>query len=331
MPRRRGRVWAIVLALLLLTACVWSVTVGAVRTPPATVWEAVFGTDNASTAHEVVRSLRLPRAVVGAMVGAALAMAGALMQGLTRNPLASPSLMGLNAGASLALVVLMAVYPGLGHTPLIVAGFVGASVGALLVFGVGALSPAGLTPVRLALAGAAVSGLLGAFTTGLVLLYGIAQGLLFYSVGGVQNASWRQALLFAPWWLAGTVLATVIAPRLTVLALGDDVAVGLGQRLRATRAIGTLAVLALAGGAVAVAGNVAFVGLVAPHLARYFVGVDYRKVVPIAGLLGALLVVVADGVGRLIRPPFETPVGLLTAVIGVPFLLYYARRVGHSA
>jgi iron complex transport system permease protein len=115
------------------------------------------------------------------------------------------------------------------------------------------------------------------------------------------------------------------------LALGDDVAVGLGQRLRATRAIGTLAVLALAGGAVAVAGNVAFVGLVAPHLARYFVGVDYRKVVPIAGLLGALLVVVADGVGRLIRPPFETPVGLLTAVIGVPFLLYYARRVGHSA
>jgi iron complex transport system permease protein len=305
---------------------VWSVSVGAAAIDFRTVWTAVFAYNPELTAHQIIQEVRLPRVVIGAMVGACFAVAGAIMQGMTRNPLASPSIMGLNAGAGFFLVLAFAFMPGMSYTGLILASFFGAGFGAALVFGIGSLSRGGLTPVKLALAGAAVTALLSSLTTGLVIYYDLAQDVLFYTAGGVQGTRWEQVRLMLPWFAVGMLAALVISRHITVLSLGDDVAVGLGQRTGLVKAVGTLIVLLLAGAAVAVAGGVGFIGLVIPHIARFLVGLDYRLIIPSSMLLGALLLVLADLGARMVNPPFETPVGLITALVGVPFFLYLARR-----
>lgn len=313
-------------SLMLLLGLGWSISVGAANIDLLTVWQAVVAYDPSLTAHQIIQEVRLPRVLIGAMVGASFAVAGAIMQGMTRNPLASPSIMGLNAGAGFFLVLAFAFAPRLSYTLLIVVSFLGAGFGALLVYGIGALSRGGLTPVKLALAGAAVAALLGALTTGIMLYFDLAQDILFYTAGGVQGARWQQLRLFAPWFAVGMLMALALAPQITILSLGDEVAVGLGQNALRVKALATVTVLLLAGAAVAVAGGVGFVGLVIPHLARFLVGLDYRWIIPSSALLGALLLVLADLSARMVNPPFETPVGLMTALVGVPFFLYLARR-----
>lgn len=310
----------------LLLGLGWSISVGAANIDLLTVWQAVFAYNPDLTAHQIIQEVRLPRVVIGAMVGASLAVAGAIMQGMTRNPLASPSIMGLNAGAGFFLVLAFAFFPGLTYTFLIIVSFFGAGFGALLVYGIGSLSRGGLTPVKLALAGAAVAALLGALTTGIMIYFDLAQDILFYTAGGVQGARWQQVQLFAPWFVVGVLAALVLSPQITILSLGDDVAVGLGQNTLRVKAFATLTVLLLAGAAVAVAGGVGFIGLVIPHVARFLVGLDYRWIIPSSALLGALLLVMADLSARMVNPPFETPVGLMTALVGVPFFLYLARQ-----
>lgn len=321
---------SMLIGVLLAGTLVVSVMVGALPTSPGTVAQALLNPDEASAAHQVVRNLRLPRALAAAMIGAALGVAGAVLQGLTRNPLASPSLMGLNAGAGLAIVVGLALAPALTHNGLVLLAFLGAGLGAVLSFGIGSLTPGGMSPVHLALAGAAVTALLAAVTSAIVLAFGIAQGVLFYTLGGLQNVSWLQVSVLTPWWVVGVGAALWLAPSLSVLSLGEDVAAGLGQRIWLTRLVGSLAVLLLAGAALAVGGNIAFIGLAVPHVARGLGGLDYRWVVPASAGLGALLLVLADVGARLVRPPFETPVGLLTALVGVPFLLWLATREGRT-
>lgn len=313
-------------SVALIAALAASVSVGAAELDLATVWGALVAFDPARTGHQIVMEVRLPRVVLGAMIGAALAVAGAVMQGMTRNPLASPSIMGLNAGAALLLALALAFLPGVGYTGLIVAAFLGAGLGAALVYGVGSLSRGGLTPVKLALAGAAVTALLSSLSTGLVLYYGLAQDVLFFTAGGVQGTRWTQVRLLTPYLAGGLALALTLSRSITVLSLGDEVAAGLGQRTGLVRAGGTLAVLLLAGASVALAGGVGFVGLVVPHVARFLVGLDYRWIVPTAGVLGGALFALADLGARIVAAPYETPVGLVTALIGVPFFLYLARR-----
>ena len=313
-------------AVALVFGLGWSVSVGAADIELGTVWRAVFTYDATLSAHQIIQEVRLPRVVVGAMVGASFAVAGAIMQGMTRNPLASPSIMGLNAGAAFFLVLAFVLLPGLNYTGLIIASFFGAGFGAALVFGIGSLSRGGLTPVKLALAGAAVTALLSSLTTGLVLYFNLAQNVLFYTAGGLQGTRWEQVQLLLPWFLGALIAALVLSRSVTVLSLGDEVAKGLGLRTGLVKALCTLVVLLLAGAAVAVAGGVGFVGLVVPHVARFLVGLDYRLIIPSSALLGALLLVLADLGARMLKPPFETPVGLITALIGVPFFLYLARR-----
>lgn len=312
--------------VLLLAAGAGSITVGAANIDVRTVMAALFAYDEGLIAHQIVREVRLPRVLLGAMVGACFAVAGAIMQGMTRNPLASPSIMGLNAGAGLFLAVVFVLVPGVGYTVLIVASLFGAAFGAALVFGVGSLSRGGLTPVKLALAGATVAAMLTSLTTGFLLYFERAQDVLFYTAGGLQGARWEQVLLMLPWFVVGLGGAVVLSKDVTVLSLGEDVATGLGQRIGRARALCTAVVLALAGAAVAVAGGIGFVGLIVPHLVRFVVGLDYRQIVPSSAVLGALLVVLADLGAKTVRPPFETPIGLLTALLGVPFFLYLARR-----
>ena len=312
------------LGLLALLAA-FSITQGAATLPLATVREALLHFNPQNTQHLIVVDLRLPRLIASALAGAALAVAGAVMQGTTRNPLADSGLLGLNAGAGFALSLCFAFFPGLGYLQLIGAAFLGAALGAALVATAACLGR-GATPLRLVLAGAAVSALLAALSQGLALYFATAQTIMFWTAGGVAGANWAQLRLLAPWMAAALLGAVALSRSVSLLSLGEETAKGLGLNTSAVMALCALIVLMLAGAAVAVVGAVGFVGLIIPHLARFLVGVDYRRIIPVSAVLGAHLLLLADLAARTLNPPFETPLGALTALIGVPFFLYLARR-----
>lgn len=312
--------------IMLLFGIALSVSFGAADIALGTVWEAVFHFNPNLTPHQIIQEIRLPRVIGGAMVGACFAVAGALMQGMTRNPMADSGLLGLNAGAGFVLALCFAFIPGLPFMYIIMYSFVGAAMGAGLVFGVGSLAKGGLTPVRLVLAGAAVSALLVAISEGIALYYRIGQDLAFWYAGGVAGTKWIHLKVMLPWVSAALIGAFMIARSITLLSLGEEIATGLGQRTKLIKWIAMIIVLILAGSAVAVVGAVGFVGLIIPHLTRFLVGVDYRWIIPCSAVLGSLLVVLADLAARMVNPPFETPIGALIALIGVPFFLYLARK-----
>lgn len=250
------------------------------------------------------------------------------MQGMTRNPLADSGLLGLNAGAAFMLAICFAFFPGLPYMYIILFSFLGAAVGAGLVYGVGSLAKGGLTPMRLVLAGAAVSALLAALSEGIAIHFRIGQDLAFWYAGGVSGTKWEHLQIMTPWIVVAIAGAIVLSKSITLLSLGDEVAIGLGQRTGVIKFFGALIVLVLAGAAVSVVGAVGFVGLIVPHLTRFLVGNDYRWIVPCSAILGSLLVVLADFAARMVNPPYETPIGALIALLGVPFFLYLARKGG---
>lgn len=310
----------------LLLGIAISVSFGAADIQMSTVWEAIFRFNPEVTQHQIIQEIRLPRVLGGALVGACFAVAGAIMQGMTRNPLADSGLLGLNAGSGFILAICFAFFPGLPYMYLILYSFLGAGLGAGLVYGIGSLAKGGLTPVRMVLAGAALSALLHALSEGIALYYRIGQDLAFWYAGGVAGTKWPQLEVMFPWIAAALVGAIVLSRSITMLSLGDEIAKGLGQRTRLVRLAGTVIVLILAGAAVSVVGAVGFVGLIIPHVTRYLVGVDYRWIIPCSALLGSLLVIFADLAARMVNPPYETPVGALIALIGVPFFLFLARK-----
>lgn len=319
----------IVLAAGLLAVALsigWAVSVGAADIQLGTVWEAVFRFNPDLTQHQIIHELRLPRVLAAVLVGACFAVAGALMQGMTRNPLADSGLLGLNAGAAFALALCFAFFPGLPYPYIILYSFVGAAVGAGLVYGIGSLSRQRLTPIRLTLAGAAVSALLVALSEGIAIYYRVGQDMAFWYAGGVAGVTWSQLKWMAP-LVAGALTGSLLISRsITLLSLGDEVATGLGERTGRVKTLAILNVLALAGAAVSVAGPISFIGLMVPHIARFLVGVDYRWIIPSSAVLGSLLMVLADMGGRILNPPYETPVGTIIALLGVPFFLYLARQ-----
>lgn len=319
----------IVLAAGLLAVALsigWAVSVGAADIQLGTVWEAVFRFNPDLTQHQIIHELRLPRVLAAVLVGACFAVAGALMQGMTRNPLADSGLLGLNAGAAFALALCFAFFPGLPYPYIILYSFVGAALGAGLVYGIGSLSRQRLTPIRLTLAGAAVSALLVALSEGIAIYYRVGQDMAFWYAGGVAGVTWSQLKWMAP-LVAGALTGSLLISRsITLLSLGDEVATGLGERTGRVKTLAILNVLALAGAAVSVAGPISFIGLMVPHIARFLVGVDYRWIIPSSAVLGSLLMVLADMGGRILNPPYETPVGTIIALLGVPFFLYLARQ-----
>lgn len=302
-----------------------SVSVGAADIRLVTVWEAVFRYRPELTQHQIIQEIRLPRALAGAMVGACFAVAGALMQGMTRNKLADPGLLGVNAGAGFVLAICFAFFPGLPYPLLTLYSFLGAALGAGLVYGVASAAKGGLTPLRLTLAGAAVGALLVALSEGLAIYRQIGQDLAFWYAGGVAGAKWLQVKMLFPWVAGGLIGALLLSRSVTVLSLGEEAAAGLGMRSGKVKLAGTLVVLVLAGAAVSGVGSVGFVGLLIPHAARYLVGADYRWIIPCSAVLGSLLMVLADIGARLVHPPYETPIGALIALLGVPFFLYLSR------
>ncbi|MFE8700746.1 FecCD family ABC transporter permease [Cytobacillus sp. FJAT-54145] len=305
-----------------------SVSYGATNIDLGTVWQAVFQFNPEVTAHQVIQELRLPRAFSAALVGAFLAVSGAIMQGMTRNPLASPSIMGVTDGAAFALVLMLAFYPSVSNLGLISSSFVGAGIAVGLIFMIGSLSSSGLTPVKLALAGVAIGTMLRSISSILSLHFNLEKEMGFWLAGGLDGTNWTSVSILLISGGIGLFVAISVSKSITLLSLGEDVATGLGQNNMLVKFFGIISILILTGAAVSVAGAVGFVGLIVPHIVRFIVGTDYRWIVPTSITFGALLLVLSDVVSRLVNAPFETPVGAITSLIGVPFFLYLARGSG---
>lgn len=289
--------------------------------PVATLWKAVTQFDSGNPQHLIILDLRLPRVISGALAGAAFAVAGAIMQGVTRNPLADSGIMGINAGAAFALSICFSFFPGIGNRGLLWGAFMGAALGASLVMGASSLRGGRTEPGRLVLAGAAVSALLTALSQGFALYFNVARNVMFWTTGGTAGSTWQQIQSVCPWIAGGIICSFFLARQISMLSLGEETAKGLGVNTIAVNLVCSVLVLILAGTAVSVVGAVGFVGLMVPHLVRFLLGVDYQCILPVSAVFGALLVVLADLCARLINPPFETPLGSVIALLGVPFFL----------
>ncbi|MET1017089.1 MAG: iron chelate uptake ABC transporter family permease subunit [Leifsonia flava] len=327
--RRRALRWIVFSAsvVVLIGVVVTSLAIGTRAVSLTDVWNALVAPVAGNVDHLVIRELRVPRTVIGIMAGAALALVGAVIQGVTRNPIADPGLLGINAGASLAVVVAISALGISNPDGYIWFAFVGAAVAAVVVFVIGSSGRDGATPVKLALTGAAVM----ATATPLITLLLISDldtlnQYRFWSVGSLAGRELATAGALWPFLVVGLVLALLLGRRLNLLALGDDVARGLGERPAVTHVLAALAVVVLAGTATALAGPIALVGLVVPHVARRITGPDYRWILAYCLTLGPILLLVADVIGRVLVAPAELEAGIVVAFIGAPMLIAIVRR-----
>lgn len=314
----------VVLALL----CLVSIAVGARSVPLGHVLDALFAPDRAPADElAIVRGLRVPRTVLGLLAGASIGLAGALMQGLTRNPLADPGLLGVSAGASLGIVTAVGVLHIGGFYGYIWFALLGAVLASALVYVLGGLGQGGATPVKLALAGVGVTFFLGSVTSAIVLASPAAlDRFRFWSAGSLAGQDTGTIWRVAPFLLVGIAIALCSAPALNTLALGDRMARALGRRVGLVRVTGAVAVTLLAAASVAVTGPIVFVGLVVPHVVRMVTGPDYRLLLPFTLLLSPVLLLAADVLGRVVVRPGEMQVGVIVAFIGAPFFIALVRR-----
>ena len=303
-----------------------SLFLGSTAIAPDQVIAALLSPDMANQEHVAVLELRGPRTVGCILVGAAFAVAGALMQGVTRNPLADSGLLGINAGAAFALALCLALLPGMSFAGVVVASFAGAALAMGAVYGAVSFRRRTVDPVLLVLAGCAVGLFLTALAQGVAIFFNIGYSLTFWTAGGVAGFRADSLALAAQFRVVALVAACALAPRVTVLSLGDEAASGLGVSVGRSRTLCLLVVLVLAGAAVALAGPVAFVGLMVPHVVRRFVGADYRVVVPASMVAGALFMLLADVLARTLIAPSEVPIGVIFAIVGVPFFIWCTRR-----
>lgn len=313
----------LVFAGMTIAACVF----GAADTTVKDVWRAL--TSNVSdNATSMLREIRFPRAAAAIFVGAALAVSGAIMQGLTRNPLADPGLLGLTAGANAALAITIAFIPSANYFSLTIACFVGAAVGTLMVFGIGSIKKGGFSPLRIVLAGAAVSAFLYAVAEGIGIYFKVSKNVSMWTSGGMIGTSWKQLQIIVPFIIIGILVSLFLSRQLTILSLNEEVAVGLGQKTTQIKTILFIVIILLAGASVALVGNMGFIGLMVPHLVRAIVGTDYRFIIPMSAISGATFMLFADTLGRTINAPYETPIIAIMAVMGLPFFLVIVRKGG---
>lgn len=312
---------------LLAISFLSSIAFGTTDISLQTTAESFIRYDAASNDHVIIRTTRLPRAVFAALIGGNLAVAGALMQALTRNPLASPSIFGINSGAVFFVVLAITMLPVSSIDQLIWVAFAGAGVSALIVYFLGSLGRDGMTPFKIVLAGSAMTALFSSFTQGMLVLNEAGlQNVLFWLAGSVAGKDMGNLIPVLPYMLVAGFAALMLARPVNILASGEDIAKGLGQRTVTVKIAIAVTVVLLAGSSVAVAGSIGFVGLVIPHIARFLVGVDYRWIIPYSAVLGAILLLLADIAARFLVMPGEMPLGVMTGLIGVPFFIYIARK-----
>ncbi len=316
----------VVLAGVVVAVALLSIVLGSRAVGLDAVFAAARDYQPGNSDHQVIAN-RVPRTLAGLLVGVALGLAGAVMQGVTRNPLADPGLLGVNAGAALAVVCAISVFGITAATGFVWFAFAGATVVAVLVYAVGSVGREGATPVKLALAGAAISAALTSVTTAVLLADASTfDRYRFWTVGSLTGRRLDLVLQLAPFILVGIVVALCLGRLLNAMSLGDEIARGLGMRVGTARASAAAAAVLLCGAATAMAGPIWFVGLVVPHLARLLTGPDHRWILPYSALLGPALLLAADILGRLIAPPGEVQVGIVLAFVGAPFLIAMIRR-----
>lgn len=316
----------LVVSLALLVAAVLSsLGVGSVQVPWRTAVAALVDFDG-SNHHLIVRSLRLPRTIIGVGVGASLAVAGVAMQAITRNPLASPTILGVNAGASFAIVTAVFLLGVVTPAMYVWFALLGAAGVSVLVYAIAAAGGGGVTPVKLALSGAVVTALLASWTSGILVFHQrTLDEVRFWLAGSLAGRELDLFVQVLPFLAVGMVAIAAMARQLNTIMLGDQVAAGLGQRTGRVRIAAALAVVVLAGASVAVAGPIAFVGLAVPHAVRAVVGPDHRWLLPYAAIHGAVLLLAADVVGRVLMRPSEIQVGIVTALVGAPVFIHLVR------
>ena len=312
------------LLVLLAGAMIISLVFGSADITLSKIWHTLWASQLQDTQDMVIWNIRLPRNIVASLVGASLAVSGAILQAVMKNPLADPQIVGVSSGAGLAGVIILILFPGYDY---LVPGFAffGAMAAALMVYALAWKN--GVRPSRIILAGVAVAAFLGSGISALLVFYGDrVQGALLWMVGGLAARSWPQVYVLFPYTAVGLFLAFLGARRLTILSLGDETAKGLGLPVEQTRFMMTAVAALLAAGAVSIAGLIGFVGLVVPHIVRLLIGNDYAYLLPSSALLGAIVLVVSDTVGRVMLSPIEIPVGIIMAFFGAPFFLYVLRR-----
>ncbi|MFC7393815.1 FecCD family ABC transporter permease [Scopulibacillus cellulosilyticus] len=293
------------------------------------VWSALASNVN-SEAVTSIREIRLPREIAAVFVGAALAVSGAIMQGVTRNPLADPGLLGVTAGANAALAVTLAFLPNANYYAIMVACIIGAAVGTLIVLGIGAVKKGGFSPFRIVLAGAAVTAFLNAAAEGIGLYFKISKDVSMWTAGGLMGTAWEQLKVVIPFIAIGVIVSFILSRQLTILSLNRELAVGLGQKSSQIKIILFIVIILLAGSAVALAGNLAFLGLMIPHIVRTIVGTDYRLILPMSAVIGPIFMLLADTFSRTINAPYETPIAAIVSILGLPFFLFVVHKGGRA-
>ncbi|WP_318618162.1 iron ABC transporter permease [Priestia megaterium] len=307
----------------------YSMVFGAADISIKDVWLAL-SSSSVNEQISIIRDIRLPREIAAVFVGAALSVSGAIMQGMTRNPLADPGLLGLTSGANAALAVTIAFIPSVNYLDITIACFIGAAVGAILVFGIAAIKRGGFSPLRIVLAGAAVSAFLYAIGEGVGIYFKISKDVSMWTAGGMVGTSWEQLQIIVPFIVGGIFIALLLSRQLTILSLNEEVAVGLGQQTTKVKTILFVVMILLAGASVALVGNMVFIGLMIPHIVRGIVGTDYRYIIPMSAITGAVFMLLADTLGRTVSAPYETPIAAVVSMIGLPFFLVIVHKGGKA-
>ena len=317
--------WLGAMLALLALLCALSFAIGTRDVAFADIVGGLSG--RVETVAEAAVAVRLPRTLLALLSGAALGLAGAIMQGVTRNPLADPGILGVNMGASLAVVIGIVWFGIASAQAFIMVAIAGAGVSAVFVYVVGSLGRGGATPLKLALAGAATSVAFSSLVIAVVLPRSdIAGGIRSWQIGGVGGATFERIETVLPFLATGFIVSLLSARKLNSLALGDELAAGLGENVAVARAVASCGAILLCGAATAICGPIGFVGLVVPHLCRLLVGVDNRWLLPFSALGGACLLLAGDIVGRIVARPSELDVGIVTALVGAPFFIWIVRR-----
>lgn len=318
----------VLMGVALLLSLLISVSVGVAGGNISILLDTLFHPAASVGMGRIMLEMRMPRALAACVTGAALALAGGVMQGVTRNPLADAGLLGVNAGAGFFIALTAVLLPPLSSFGTMIFAFMGAALAVLLVYGIG-MGKHKSGSIRLILAGSAVSALLTALSQGISITFGLSKSLSFWTAGSLSGITWQSLLLTIPWIAGAGLISQLLSGRLSVLALGEESAVGLGVNVWAVRLAGIGVVLILAGASVSLVGGISFLGLIVPHIARFLAGEDYRRLLPVSALLGSILLVLADIAARSINAPFDTPVGALVSAIGVPvFLVLTYRKKG---
>jgi iron complex transport system permease protein len=318
-----GLAIGVIIALIIMAL---SVVLGYTNTSFKQAIEA-YTAFNGSNEHLIIQLSRVPRSLVGMAVGISLGIAGVLMQALTRNPIASPDIFGVNAGAGFFIVFGVTFLGVSSIQQFMWIGFLGAAVAAGMAYALGSAGKGGLTPVKLTLAGAVMAALFASLTQGMLVTNEKAlDEVLFWLAGSVEGRKLSMLTAVMPALLVAWVISILLSRQLNAFALGEDVAVSLGQKTAIFKLAAALMVIMLAGGSVALAGPISFIGIVVPHFARYLVGNDHRWIIPYSAMIGGIMLVLADIGARYIIMPEEAPVGVLTALIGTPFFIYIVRK-----